>query len=100
MGLDEPRFTGPLRVDQLTEATVSGPRRVKWCPHGRPAAPMSLQDEQPPLPRLPRDLDRAGHDTVLATRDVEAYCERRGLAVSDALTAFLRERLSPGKPGC
>jgi hypothetical protein len=54
----------------------------------------------PPLPRLPRDLDRATHDTVLATRDVEAYCQRRGLAVSDALTAFLRERLSPGKPGC
>ena len=29
---------GPLRVGQLTEATVFGPRRVKWYPHGRPAA--------------------------------------------------------------
>jgi hypothetical protein len=54
----------------------------------------------PRCPACQGDLDRATHDTVLATRDVEAYCERRGLAVSDALTAFLRERLSPGKPGC
>jgi hypothetical protein len=57
---------------------------------------MSPTDEPPnPSPELPRQLEGAGPETLLAYRDVVAYCERRGLTVSEALKAFLQERLGP-----
>ena len=57
---------------------------------------MSSSDETPnPSPELPQPLEAPLADTLLVDRNVAAYCERRGLQVSEALRAFLRGRLGP-----
>ena len=66
------------------------------APFGIPSAAMSPTDETPnPSPELPERLESTGADTLIAGLDVAAYCERRGLAVSEALKGFLRKRLGP-----
>ena len=66
------------------------------APFGIPSAAMSPTDETPnPSPELPERLESTGADTLIAGLDVAAYCERRGLALSDALKNFLRKRLRP-----
>ena len=85
----------PLRVGQLTEPAAMGRSELKF-PFWQPNAEMSCTDEPPnPRPDLPRGLDYAGPETLLAYSDVVRYCERRGLSVSADLKAFLLARLSP-----
>lgn len=91
------------RVGQLTKPFGAGESALKWWPVSVPLRAMRPTDEPPqspdPWPQaarlLPPQLEGAGRDTLLADRDVVAYCERRGLRVSEELRTFLRERLGP-----
>lgn len=91
------------RVGQLTKPAGAAKSALKWWPVSAPPAAMRPTDEPPqspdPWPQgaspLPPQLEGAGRDTLLAYRDVVAYCERRGLRVSEELKTFLRERLGP-----